>query len=223
MPNIKDFILNSPHVKKIEVDKLLFVEFKCPSDEERTHVWCDNNFFAHALSGSTVLKTPTQEYTLNTGDSAFAKKGGVISSNNVEHDFCELLIFVPDDFIKAVINKYHIDLSRSNAHPSADNVIPLNSSSLLDTYFQSLLPHFHEVNPPSTTLLKLKFEELILTLLSNNDHQSLSCYFHQICSQSKPSIAEIMEANFFSNLALTDFARLCGRSLSTFKIEFSAL
>ena len=223
MANIQDFIKNSPYVKKIEVDNLLFVEFKCPMEEERSHIWCDNNFFAHALSGSTVLKTPTQTYTLKPGDSVFAKKGGIISQDTAEHDFCELIIFVPDDFIKSVISKYKVNLSRSEPRQYVDTVIPLNSSSLLETYFQSLLPLFHEVHPPPTTLMKLKFEELILTLLSNDSHHALSCYFHQICSWAKPSIVEIMEANFFSNLTLTDFARLCGRSLSAFKVEFNAL
>jgi len=220
MTNIQDFITNSPIPKKISVDQLLFTEFKCPQEEERSHVWCDNNFFAHVLTGSTVLKTPNQEYTLKAGDSAFAKKGSVISQGFNDHEFCELLIFVPDDFIKTVVDKYKIDLSGHKLHRPGDNLIPLTSSSLLDTYFQSLIPHFREPVAPPANLIKLKFEELILTLLSNNDYQPLGGYFHHVCNLAKPSIAEIMDTNFFSNLSLEEYARLCARSLSTFKAEF---
>jgi AraC-like DNA-binding protein len=63
-------------------------------------------------------------------------------------------------------------------------------------------------------------EELIINILSNNNHLPVKCYFSEICASAKPSIKEIMEANFFSNLSLEDFARLCARSLSGFKQEF---
>jgi AraC-like DNA-binding protein len=220
MPNIKDFIVSSGTAKKIVVDKLLFAEFTCPHDEARSHMWCDNNFFAHALRGSTILKTPSQEYTLKAGDSAFARKGCIISQSTDDEEFCQLMIFVPDDFIRTVVDKYRIDLSCGKAYHTTGNLIPLNPSSLLETYFHSLIPHFTDAFTPPISLMKLKFEELILTLLSNHDHQLLTNYFHHVCKQSKPSIADLMETNFFSNLALEEFARLCGRSLSSFKTEF---
>jgi len=37
-----------------------------------------------------------------------------------------------------------------------------------------------------------------------------------------PSVAEIMEANFRFNLSLEEYAKLCHRSLSSFKREFQA-
>jgi AraC-like DNA-binding protein len=72
-------------------------------------------------------------------------------------------------------------------------------------------------------LLKLKFEELLLNILSSQNHVPLKCYLSDICRSTKPSIREIMELNFFSNLSLDEFARLCARSLSAFKKEFQEI
>ena len=220
MENMQDFIESSPFVKKIMVDELLFTEFKCPLDEKSSSVWWHNNFFAHILTGETVLKTPRQEYTLKAGDSVFAKKGSVISYNLVHEDFCELLIFVPDDFIKAVVKKYNVSISSTSFPKEVDTIIPLVPDDLLTAYFHSLLTHFRLSLPPAEPLLKLKFEELLLTILLGDNHGPVKNYFSELCRSAKTSIKEIMEANFFSNLSMEEFAKLCGRSLSGFKQDF---
>ena len=222
MINMQEFVEKSPFAKKISVDELLFAEFKCPMEEEKVNVWWHNNFFAHVLTGETVLKTPRGEYVLKPGDSAFAKKGSIITHNHIDENFCELLVFVPDNFIKAVAQKYQVSLAESGSD-NADTVISLPSDEVLVTYFQSLLTHFRQPTPPASSLLKLKFEELLLNILSNTSQKQLNCYFSELCRTAKPSIREIMELNFFSNLSLTEFARLCARSLSAFKKEFAQI
>ena len=223
MINMQEFVEKSPFAKKISVDELLFAEFKCPLDEEKSNIWWHNNFFAHVLTGETVLKTPRGEYVLKPGDSAFAKKGSIITHNNIHENFCELLVFVPDNFIKAVAQKYQVSLPAEPVYDNADTVIRLSSDEVLLTYFQSLLTHFIQATPPASFLLKLKFEELLLNILSNKNQQQLQSYFSELCKTSKPSIREIMALNFFSNLSLNEFARLCARSLSTFKREFTEI
>ena len=223
MINMQEFIEKGPFAKKISVDELLFAEFKCPLDEKKSNIWWHNNFFAHVLTGETVLKTPRGEYVLQPGDSAFAKKGSIITHNNIHENFCELLVFVPDNFIKAVAQKYQVSLPGKSDYDQADTVIRLTSDEVLRTYFQSLLTHFVQTTPPASALLKLKFEELLLNILSSNNQQQLHGYFSELCKTAKPSIREIMELNFFSNLSLHEFARLCARSLSAFKREFTEI
>jgi AraC family transcriptional regulator, exoenzyme S synthesis regulatory protein ExsA len=220
MINMQEFIASSPFAKKIEVDDLLFAEFKCPMDDEKSSIWWHNNFFAHVLSGQTVLKTPKHEYVLKAGDCAFAKKGSVLTHNNVHEDFCELLVFVPDDFIRSVSQKYKVGVIQQAPSGASDTVILLKTNQVLESYFQSLLTHFVQTAPPHPPLMKLKFEELLLNILSGSDHQPLKSYLFDICRTTKASIREVMELNFFSNLSLEEFARLCGRSLTVFKKEF---
>ena len=131
MINMEEFIEKSPFAKKISVDELLFAEFKCPMDEKKSNIWWHNNFFAHVLTGETVLKTPRGEYVLKPGDSAFAKKGSIITHNNIHENFCELLVFVPDNFIKTVAQKYRVSLPMESDFDQSDTVIRLTSDEVL--------------------------------------------------------------------------------------------
>jgi AraC-like DNA-binding protein len=217
---MQDFIASTPFAKKIQVDDLLFAEFKCPLDERKSMIWWHNNFFAHVLSGETVLKTPKREYVLKAGDSAFAKKGCVLTHSAIHENFCELLVFVPDDFIRSVARKYNLAVASGDTHDQSDTVIVLDSTQILESYFQSLLTHFLQQELPPGSLVRLKFEELLINILSGHNYHELKVYLSQICRSTKPSIREVMELNFFSNLSLIEFARLCGRSLSVFKKDF---
>lgn len=225
MENMLDHITKADVYKKFEVDDLLFVEFKCPYNDNKSRIWWHTNFFAFIVSGKTSLKTPGGNYVLNPGDCVFAKKGSVISTSEEHEDFCELLIFVPDQFIKTVVQKYRISFPANAKHSrrKPETVIPLTTDEVLRTYFQSLLNYFSLPDPPPEPLLKLKFEELIVHILYNHGETNLKSYFQELCATAKPSIGEIMEANFSSNLSLDEFARLCSRSLSSFKREFFSL
>jgi AraC family transcriptional regulator, exoenzyme S synthesis regulatory protein ExsA len=222
MENLLDFIKKTDLYRKFEVDDLLFAEFKCPYDDTKSGIWWHSNFFAYILAGETLLITPQNNYTLKPGDCVFAKKGTALTMSQTREDFCELLVFVPDEFIKTVIHKHMIPLSRYPAKVS-DIIIPLPDDKVLDIYFQSLLSYFSRNDPPTESLLKLKFEELIVHIVSNNTGTPLGCYFSELCQRTKPSIKEIMDRNYSSNLSMDEFARLCARSLSTFKREFKEL
>src|SRR5687767_289966 len=108
MINLQDFIGNSGLFKKFAVDDLLFAEFKCPHDDSKTNVWWHNNFFAYILAGETVMKTPQGDYHIKSGDCVFAKKGSIITYGDSHEEFCELLVFVPDNFIRSVSQKHKI-------------------------------------------------------------------------------------------------------------------
>ena len=223
MINLQDFIASNNFLKKFEVDELLFAEFKCPADSDGDSVWWHNNFFAYVMTGETVLQTPKGKYYLRTGDCAFAKKGSVITRGELHKEFCELMVFVPDDFIRSVVQKYSIPLVPPSAGEKSDTVIHLADDALLTSYFQSLFSYFKLSKPPPEILLKIKFEELIVGILTGKGHHPLKHYFSEICASSRPSVRAIMEANFSQNLSMGEFARLCARSLTAFKAEFKRI
>ena len=83
---------------------------------------------------------------LKSGDSAFAKKGSIITHNNIHENFCELLVFVPDNFIKTVAQKYQVSLPESGSD-HADTVI-----RLLRMSFGYLFPiSTHAFSPDDTS------------------------------------------------------------------------
>ena len=221
MVNVEDFINSTQVFKKFEVDDLLFVELICPVEEEKSgNTWWHNNFFSYVVAGEMELKTIRGEYIVRAGDCIFAKKGSIISArHHIPSDFCDLRVFVPDNFIKSVFQKYRMPVPAAD-QDHTDTLIPLPANEVLDSYFHSLLSYFRQPLPPSGSLLRLKFEELLVSIISNNIHRPLINFLAGLCLSDRPSIKEIMEVNFVSNLSLEEFARLCCRSLSTFKKEF---
>jgi len=223
MVNLQDFIEKNGLFRTFKVNELLFAEFKCPMKEGKDCIWWHNNFFFYIASGETELISPQNRYNFKTGDFAFTKKGSIITQTKADDDFCELIIFIPDNFIRSVIQKHVISLPGLTSEQKSDTVIPLSTDEVIITYFHSLFNYFNSPKPPPKALLKLKFEELILHILSNNNNLLLKSYFKEVCKSSKPSIQAIMEANFPHNLTIGEFASLCNRSLSTFKTEFKSL
>ena len=72
-------------------------------------------------------------------------------------------------------------------------------------------------------LLRLKLKELIVGILTSGKNPALAAYFRQTGERDAPSVAETMESNFRFNLSLEEYAKLCHRSLSSFKREFEKL
>ena len=58
-------------------------------------------------------------------------------------------------------------------------------------------------------------------LLTSDSNPQIAAYFRAYENREGPSVREIMECNFRFNLALEEYARLCHRSLSSFKREFT--
>ena len=66
----------------------------------------------------------------------------------------------------------------------------------------------------------IKFEELIVNILTSPDNDELSANLLSIRKNDKVCIRETMEKYFMHPLSLNEYARLCARSLSSFKADF---
>lgn len=219
MINIYDFAYDNRLFRQFKVTDLLFTEYKCLEEESVFKVWSHHNYFVYVLSGKKRWKTLQAEYMIYAGDAIFVKKGANIIHKFFEEDFCALIIFVPDPFIKDVIQDNFVSPPK-DTDKNPDTVIPLHLDGVLSTYFQSLFAYFLHREAPPKNLLEIKFKELILNLISSRQNHPLCYHFKSLCFESKTSLREIMESNFAYNLSLEEFARLSSRSLTTFKRDF---
>ena len=223
MTNLYDGINNSDLFKKFIVDELLFVEYTCEPGDYRTKIWSHCNYFTLVVSGKMLLKTISGEYALEKGNCYFVRRGGCIVQLFEGDAFCDMIIFITDDFIKSVVRKHQLRLRPSSRSITNDLVIPLKFDGTLISYYESLFAYFPKLDPPSKALLKVKFEELIINTLSNRSNQVLIDYISNLIATSKSSIQEIMELNYCNNLSIKEFARLCSRSLSSFRRDFKQI
>ncbi len=220
MLDFSDFLINNPAFRRFEVDELLFAAYDCPLEGSPIDYWVDRNYFCYVIHGGALWKTPTGEYTLKVGDGAFLKKGAHRVFKILTGEFCALLMFAPDNFIGSVVRE-DIGLRQMNTNVGqADSVVPLELNQTHHTYFSSVLDYFSLDTPPSKSLLKLKFKELIIQLTSTTGNPVLTNFFIELASGKRKALEPIMQEHFVFNLKLADFAKLSGRSLATFKRDF---
>lgn len=221
--SLLDFVHNNSLFKQFKVDDLLVVEYKCVVDETKLKIWSERNYFIYVLSGKKIWHTIHSKYEVFSGQAIFVKKGANIVHQFFDNNFCSLIFFIPDNFIRDVIKNSDTPLSYlRKKNCQSDSIIPLKPNAILNLYFQSVFALFGKKVSPPLPLLKLKFKELILIILSSGGNELLSAYLLSLCEENKTSIRETMERNFIYNMKLEEFARLSGRSLTSFKRDFRA-
>ena len=222
MLNFYDYISNGKCFKTLKVDDLLFVEYKCLLQGDAVSYWTPNNYFAYILGGKTHYVAGDGEFVVSKGDAVFVRKGTYVAYRQDPEEYCALIIFVSDDFIRTVLEKYPMsNLSESEVEArQCNSIFPLEMDESLMTYFHSVLSYFRQNFSPSKELLKIKFEELLLNILHGWQDPALVACLRATRERGKVSIREIMESSFRHNMSMEEYARLCGRSLSAFKADF---
>lgn len=221
MLDFYEFVEGNPHFRQFNVDELLFTAYDCPLEASPLDYWVNKNYFCYVIKGGARWKTSTDEYILQVGDAAFLKKGAHRVFKILTGEFCALLIFTPDSFIRSVIRD-DVRMHQQNLHDGhSDSVIPLVLNQSLNDYFKTFLNFFLAPLPPSKSLLKIKFKELVINLFTSIHNPVLVKYFQELSFNSKRDLTPIMEEHFIFNLKLLDYARLSGRSLSSFKRDFT--
>ena len=224
MLNIHSYIKNDPYYKKLEVDDLLFVEYKCLVDESKAGIWSDANYFVFVTSGKKMWRSIYNEYLVGQGDSLFIKKGANLVHQYFEEDYCALMVFIPDDFIKRFINRFSsIIRNDTDGTSDTDAVIRIQLDEYLTGYVNSLASFFGSSVYPDKNLLNLKFEELLLNIFTRPLHREVAQYLSSLNQDQASQLRQVMEENFAYNLNLDQLAGLCNMSLSSFKRAFKAV
>lgn len=149
----------------------------------------------------------------------FVRKGASIVEQFHDTAFCMVLFFIPDEFISDVLRTKATPIYK--AGKEFEPLIPIDNNFTVQAFFQSMISYFDNNRDPDQSLLELKFKELILTIADNPVNGELLSYFGTLLREPRSvSLKQVMEENFFFNLKLEQFARLCNRSLSAFKRDF---
>ncbi len=220
MENFYDFIKENPSVKRLKINDVLFAEYRCPLSEFRFDIWSQQNYFIYVTSGKKKWFTAHQEILVQQGDCLFVRKGAHSVIQYFDDEFCALVMFFPDSFIRSILLENRIKLVETDQQSSWDSLFSIKPNELLTTYFHSFLSYLSSSNPPDNKLIELKFKELIILVATQAGDKKLCSYFAGLCKTGKPSLQEVMESNFAYPMNLEEYARLSNRSLSVFKRDF---
>lgn len=183
----------------------------------RSGIWSQHSYLAFIQSGTKTWITPDGEFPVIVGDAIFCKKGAHIVKNYYDQQFCALIFFIPDDFIRQVVIESQYNQRHSEPQST---VLRVEVDLSLKIYFESMISYFLHQHNLSDHLLKLKFKELILQVITGTFNPALTAYFFSLAREEKANMKQVMMDNYLYPLSQEEFAKLTHRSLSSFKRDF---
>ncbi|WP_242202056.1 helix-turn-helix domain-containing protein [Aestuariivivens insulae] len=213
--------LETPGYNKIIGEDYLIVEFKCPIKEELFTAWSECHSVVYVLSGQKKWITPANEYLVKENQSIFVRKGAFKNQQYFEEGFCVLMFFMKDDFVKRCVQEdisSEIKALKKIDHP--EFIYRIKVSESLEALYHSFFSYLKEGKRISQKIIELKFREMLLNICSDYNNAEIKNVFYTIGQNAGGTIEQIMEEQFIYNLKIDEFARLCGRSTSSFKRDF---
>jgi len=222
MLNYYQNALTNPRVfKQLFVKELLFVYYDCPLGSDRQDSWSQYNYILYVVSGKKMFYSTSHSWSLTSGTAVFVKKGACIIEKVHGEVLCLMAFFIPDNYLRSFLSE-NLTLLTKGENNTLENemVIPLEVNEMMFAYYESVIPYFHSPVKPSEDLLELKFRELLFNIIGNPANSGLTSFLHTLVSPQANNIQPVIEANYCYNLTLNAYAKLCNRSLSSFKRDF---
>jgi AraC family transcriptional regulator, exoenzyme S synthesis regulatory protein ExsA len=224
MFNLYEDSKNDRTFRQLECDDLLCVEYRCLPNDTRNTLWSQYGHLVFVTNGQKRWITPDGECYATIGDAVYCNRGACQIENFQEDDFCALLFFFPIDFIRETVLEYQESLNTNTLPPIPDfHVMKMNVDDTLKAFFDSVISYCFQKTNPSKHILKLKFKELILQVLTSKQNPKLAAYFLSTVQEEKVNLKKIMQDNLMYCLSLEDYAKICHMSLSSFKRNFKEI
>lgn len=220
MFNFYEKIISDPvYHRQLKCGDVLITKYNCPLENKMQGLWSQNHYIAYVMEGRKIWHTAHGSYDLRKGSCVFVQKGAAIVEQFFDSVFCIVLFFVSDEFICDTLKNKSTPLCRSDKR--FQTIMPVDRSEALDAFFFSMMPYFGSEKQPDSSLLELKFKELILTIADNPNNVEVQSFFSSLMNQPQAlSLQRVMDDNYCFNLKLEEYAQLSNRSLSAFKRDF---
>lgn len=130
--------------------------------------------------------------------------------------FKSFTIFLTEAFLQQFVPQNNIPAQERFA---GNALYEIPEESFVSGFFQSLLPYFDKPDFFTSKIAALKTEEAVELLLRLD--KSFYGFLFDFSEPFKIDLKAFMQKNYLFNIPIGEFARLSGRSLSTFKRDFS--
>lgn len=198
----------------------LFVyDLKMTEDSIKTKVNLNMHMFSFLQTGKKQVHFANTSALVNNNQSILIKKGNCLWSELLDKDsiyFCKLFFF-SEEKIKEFLNKQMISSKEKKVKSSS--FFTIDNDEYLGYYFNSLTTITNKRSTFSNALLSIKFEELLMYLLSKYGAR-FENYLISLVTPETSSFKKSVEQNIYTPLSLEEIAFLCNMSLSTFKRHF---
>jgi len=171
------------------------------------------------VSGSLELQFAEKRIEAAAGNIFLVRRNELVKALKLPDEnglpFKSINIFLTQELLRSYALKHKIDKQEKYSGPP---IVDLSKNNFIKAYLNSLLPYFDEPAEFRKQIVEIKTTEAIELLLSYD--RNMKQFLFDLSEPHKIDLEKFVNQNFLFNISISEFARLTGRSLSTFKRDF---
>ena len=194
-------------------------DYRVHSNLHRNKINLTKNTISFLIYGTKEVIGGDHSVTIDNSSFVIMKSGNCLMTervSTVNSNYKSLLLFFSDEVIADFLDRNDFDLL---AKKKSKSFYACKYDPYIRHYVESLEKILGLDLSLQKSLLKAKFEEIMLYLIQRDGRDSLNDIF-QIHEDRTIRLRQVVENNRLNKLTLQELSFLCNMSLSTFKREF---
>ena len=177
--------------------------------------------FMYLQEGSFQFRTPEKVLQFNAGDAFLAKCSDYFFEQTKRHHQHTtktkgIGIYLYPSMVKEL---FDFDLSISDFETDYD-ATKIGIDHLMENFIKSIDFLLDHPSISNASMIKVKLKEFLLLLSKTENAPTLLDFVSSLFKPYEYDFKKIIEQNIFANLSISELARLCGMSVSTFQRTF---
>ncbi|MEO8404452.1 MAG: AraC family transcriptional regulator [Chitinophagaceae bacterium] len=187
----------------------------------------NSNAISLVIEGEKTMHFAKKVVSINNDEFHFLSASNCLATINLSprRNFRSILIFFTDKLLLDFHLKHAslIDALRKKYIPSPESYVSFKKDPFVYNFIDSLQLLLKKNTRISKEMSVLKFEELILYLVTAYPQSTLSFEMSGKKDMEDMELRKVVESNTSYNISIEELAFLCNMSLSTFKRRFSKI
>lgn len=196
--------------------------YSCVDKTQRgNEQFVQDHALGYIISGEVHFSHPDGVEVFRAGAIGLVKRNQLIKSTKVPPpggEFRAINIFFSQELLRAYSAEHNI---QATAKDPVDNFVILSPEAFLKGYFESIRPYFDEPARMTEAMTQLKTIEAIELVLKIRP--SLKDLLFDFSEPYKIDLEAYMQQHYMYNVSMSDYAKLTGRSLASFKRDFEKI
>jgi AraC-like DNA-binding protein len=186
---------------------------------EFTHdPFVSEHWLVFIVSGFSEIFSPEGGISYPAGTLVLVRKNQLVKTvkkTDGEKPFMSISICIDQQTLKKFSAEYDI---KADGVYSGEPNIRIENDAFMKAYFNSLMPYFSQPEKLTPILAQIKTAEIIEMLLQK---PAIKNFLFDFSEPHKIDLEEYMNRYFSYNVPIAQFAQLTGRSISSFKRDFT--
>ena len=198
--------------------------FSLNSNFRGNQVMNDDACLSYVNSGTQEIYTPSGKIIAKNGESILTKCGSFVAENIGDTSssvFSSVIFHLNLKTIKKAFEGKDIGfLTIDNKSKKIESSVKFNNNQLIENFVASMTLYFENPDLAKEEIMVLKLQELIYILCDSGENPLAAQIIGTLQSQEQIAFNDIITANIYSVLSISELAHLTARSASSFKRDF---